>query len=530
MSTAMNCTVNIYKGVPLIKGGTEVLYESQGSAIGVLGSFLYKSYNLYYYSRENRGAIQVEDVIQNVEGINYIAFQNISHGGKWFFGFVDQIVYINDNNTEIQFTIDPFPTYKGDAKELTEVFIVRNSPKTDSPFLIAPDFENCGRAYTYVEADKVEYELTKIICVFSPGRLQSWDDQGTVIADIDSSLLGTPLSQYGQSTGLKYAVNPSDQLIKVINQSGGTIIGIYAVDSGFDPATLSTDSLSLTIAPASGLHHLKLSWSDQYNKIFISGAGQGKEYYISKFLSPQSTIVFRIKKYMNPVPTLCIYPEDYEGAGFATNEAIVIQYPTLAYAVSNGDVGSALAGVGNTIYNKLGSAYYDDSKGWRYGDSIIETGQNQMDSEGDPRFENLRIIGGALTKAIGGAVNFATALGKGSKAVFNSLAGLGTAMKGMKASEITTTAGGLVLTSNNKMIFRLIHCRPNIADLQAMDKYMDYYGYNYSEVRTPNTDDKAYLQTGQPFVYGSEADDVLNTYFMRGIKIRRNLTNPPVAY
>lgn len=522
MSTAMNCTVNTYKGVPLIKGGTEVLYETQGSAVGVLGSFLHKTYNLYYYSRENRGAIQIEDVIQNVEGVNYIAFQNISHGGKWFFGFVDQIVYINDNNTEIQFTIDPFPTYKGDGQELSEVYIIRNTPKVDSEFLVAPDFENCGRAFTYTEKDKIELTLSKILCVFTPGRLQEWDDQGTVIADVDSINIGTALNQYGQNTGIKYLENPTQNDIRQINQSGGTIIGIYAVDANFNPSTLaSNETLSFTVTDL-GLNHKKLTWSDQYNKLFVVGAGQSKEYNIQKFLSPQSTVVFRLKRYMNPIPTLCIYPEDYEGSGVATNEAIVIQYPTLASAVSNGDVAQGIVGIGNLMYNRMGGANYQETGGWSKAETMIE--------EGDQLNEQGRGLAGLLKKIGGNILYDATSAVQGARGMINTIASLGTAIKSIKSAEITTSAGGLVLTTGNKILFRLVHCRPNLADLQAIDKYMDYFGYNFNEVRVPNTDDKAYLQTGQPFVFGTEKDSLLNSYFMSGIKIRRTLTNPPVSH
>ena len=109
MATVENTTVKIYKGVPLIKGGTEVLYLAQAQAEAALSSFLFKTYTEYYYTRENRGAIQVKDTIDNVEGINYVSFVNTSHGNKIYFAFVDRLVYINDNNTEIQFTIDPFP-------------------------------------------------------------------------------------------------------------------------------------------------------------------------------------------------------------------------------------------------------------------------------------------------------------------------------------------------------------------------------------------------------------------------------------
>ena len=134
MATAYNTTVKVYKGIPLVKGGTEVLYLSGASAEGALsaGATDVKTYTQYYYTRENRRAIQIDAPIQDLEGYNYVGFQNASHGGKWYFGFIDEVVYINDNNTEIHFTIDPFTTFLGDTKEKKPVFIVRNTVKPDT--------------------------------------------------------------------------------------------------------------------------------------------------------------------------------------------------------------------------------------------------------------------------------------------------------------------------------------------------------------------------------------------------------------
>ena len=131
MATAFNTTVKLYAGVPLVKGGTDVLLLTASAAEGVLASKLVGTYTAYYFERENRRYIQIDDVFGSVDSVNYISFANNSHGGKIYFGFVDQVVYINDHNTQIEFTIDPFPTFYGDAKRLDEFFVIRNTPRND---------------------------------------------------------------------------------------------------------------------------------------------------------------------------------------------------------------------------------------------------------------------------------------------------------------------------------------------------------------------------------------------------------------
>ena len=101
MATAFNTTVKLYAGVPLVKGGTDVLLLTASAAEGVLASKLVGTYTAYYFERENRRYIQIDDVFGSVDSVNYISFANNSHGGKTYFGFVDQVVYINDSKFQL---------------------------------------------------------------------------------------------------------------------------------------------------------------------------------------------------------------------------------------------------------------------------------------------------------------------------------------------------------------------------------------------------------------------------------------------
>ena len=42
---------------------------------------------------------------------NYIAFQNPNYDNKWFFGFIDKIVFHSENMQEIKYTTDVFSTW-----------------------------------------------------------------------------------------------------------------------------------------------------------------------------------------------------------------------------------------------------------------------------------------------------------------------------------------------------------------------------------------------------------------------------------
>lgn len=67
----------------------------------------------------------------NCVACNYIAFQNPNYSGKWYFAFVDEVIYENDATTRIKFTIDVWSTYYDDFK-LLDCFIIREHVNNDN--------------------------------------------------------------------------------------------------------------------------------------------------------------------------------------------------------------------------------------------------------------------------------------------------------------------------------------------------------------------------------------------------------------
>lgn len=62
---------------------------------------------------------------------NYIAFQNKDYSNKWFFAFVDDVIYKGDSNTEIRYTIDAWATWF-DKWSVKKCFIERQHENVDT--------------------------------------------------------------------------------------------------------------------------------------------------------------------------------------------------------------------------------------------------------------------------------------------------------------------------------------------------------------------------------------------------------------
>lgn len=82
------------------------------------------------YQRAKRGRIRVEYKCDDLYDCNYIMFQNTAFGNKWFYGFIDDLTYINNVTTEITYTIDVLQSWLFDFS-LQECFVSREHSATD---------------------------------------------------------------------------------------------------------------------------------------------------------------------------------------------------------------------------------------------------------------------------------------------------------------------------------------------------------------------------------------------------------------
>lgn len=100
------------------------------------------------YVRENRGKIRVPIKADFIQQVNYMMYQNTSYDNKWFYAFVDKIDYVNDNTTEVTFTIDPIQTWFFEY-EIGECFVERETVSDDSRGIhFEPETINVGEYVT----------------------------------------------------------------------------------------------------------------------------------------------------------------------------------------------------------------------------------------------------------------------------------------------------------------------------------------------------------------------------------------------
>lgn len=506
MPTAYNSIIYIYKGVPLIKGGTEVLYEYQDNAIQVLQSFIHRTFFQYYYVRENRQYVRIKATMPELEGCNYLAFRNASNGDKWFFGFIDRLVYINDNTVEVEFTIDPFPTYRGDCSLTDYTYVIRNTVLQDiARQNLQPDY--------MPSSAKIDYNLIQEISI-------GGYDAVVYFACSSSDLNNLPQLLYPQAsaggltvyktTGIKCA-SLTDAVLEAIQEYNGTIIGAYMcpdwklTGGSVDGYPMYRNLGSIGGNPYSSMtgnyRHQKIR-SGVYNTVILNTSQSSKAYQLELFTNPEQ-VIFQVVGLMTPCPSVFIYPLNYKGVVHNLAEGIYMKFPAIPVSA-------------NAVYT-IAQQTMDN---WTEIENFIKGG-----------------VSGAISGAIGGGMfgGYGSVVGAVGGGVMGALSGgLSASVQRYHHANLAqfapptiTGSGEPIVSVSGALQVQVLVSRPSLTDLIRIDNYFDYYGYNLDEMRLTagiNTTDGAFLQTGSPMLAGSEVDDILNTRLMNGVKIRRTLT------
>lgn len=84
------------------------------------------------YQRETR-TMRVDLPLETCEACDYLMFKNTGYSSKWYYAFITQCTYINDEVTDIQFQIDPVQTWLP-SLTLQNQFIERETTATDTAY------------------------------------------------------------------------------------------------------------------------------------------------------------------------------------------------------------------------------------------------------------------------------------------------------------------------------------------------------------------------------------------------------------
>lgn len=128
-----NSKIILAKNIKVDRNYKNVLNYSESDMLALVNNVSNKvgESNFNSFIRQNGNSIPTNFSYSDALSANYIAFQNPDYSNKWFFAWIDEIVYKNDANIEIKYTIDAWSTWFSKLN-LSDCFIVREHVSDDT--------------------------------------------------------------------------------------------------------------------------------------------------------------------------------------------------------------------------------------------------------------------------------------------------------------------------------------------------------------------------------------------------------------
>lgn len=118
-------------GVPLESDmKNQLTFDSQAAQTAYFLSKVKRTFNNFTYQRKDN-ILRVPANFEDLYNCNYVMYQNLNFGAKWFYAFIVEREYINPNCTHLKLKTDPFQTYMFDVTYYNS-FVVREHVADDT--------------------------------------------------------------------------------------------------------------------------------------------------------------------------------------------------------------------------------------------------------------------------------------------------------------------------------------------------------------------------------------------------------------
>lgn len=467
-----NSTIYICDGVPLDESYQHTLFWSSAAdqQTYFAGRVRYTE-NSYSYIRHTLPRIKVNRSADDLFGCNYLCFRNTNFGNKWFYAFITEIEYINNETAQITFKIDAFQTFFFDYT-LDACFVEREHSATDNVGdNLIPENLDYGQ-YIHDTPTRTGFLQTKSVIV---------------AASFDRSYQVTPgIKLAGLQSGLAYTdFDDGDtlSLAAFITGSGaqqGNIVSIFYYPTAMLPSGSTAQELAQPVyknlqkpLKQSGalvgnfVPKNKKLYTYPYNFLYVTNSqGNSAEYRYEFFdksvLNPWAgSAPFVLCGDFSPNPTFWLYPQYYKGSN-----------PVVTYNLTDGNFneGLSIGGWGQIPY--VTDAY----KAWlaQSGSSLIT---NALSST---------LAGGMHGGAAGAAAGFVSSAGtaviqrtvQSAVETFNPTAAMPKQAHG-SFSPMSQLALGIL-----DFWFYPMHITEEYAHI--IDEYFTRFGYACHRIKTPN--------------------------------------------
>lgn len=419
-------------------------------------------------------------------GYNYVMYQNENYSTKWFYAFITNMRYVNDNITEITITTDVFQTWQFDLT-WKQSFIEREmiSSAEDVPGAnLLPEGLETGE-FTNINSITIEDLEPIYIIAFTGDKIATLDipQDGYKYNGIFSSIT------FIATTNLKGILGQINE-----DGNGDKIFTVFSIPriaiKDILPSDLSTpwtENLTYDFMQSAinmifnGVPDSLDGYTPRNQKLktypycyfgFSPANGSQK---IFRFENFPGNPTFKVISEINPNPTVCFIPQNYKNIADNISETLTLNgYPNISY--KNDYYNTWLAQNSDIIKLQMNQEQYNYEVGQ------IKTGISGLGN----------IIGGGLnqdTSVISSGINLGFDLASNDVNheyyIKNQLAQIEKQQMLPDTANLSSSNATLLgygLMDNN--VFTTYSIKKQFAE--QIDKFFDCYGYLTNKIKIPN--------------------------------------------
>lgn len=512
----MNSKILLVKNIHIDKQYTNVLSYTEAQMLELCQDNLVAQADNYSFLRPT-GSIMAGFTYAQCLQANYIAFQNPDYSNKWFFAWIDDVIYKGDKNTEITFTIDAWSTWF-DYWQKKVCFIKRQHVNNDTIGLhTIPENIDAGEMILEEEEEILLYNDSNYYFIlegtYNPTTGKDFDGIGIYNGIASGSYLFA-FKNYVNSPS--FVATNINNFIKKINSDGK----IESINNMYILPAWIIDNLGTTDNSYQGAIGSYTSYLINNSNDFIEIANTFNKTNSFKTYSPKNNKCFTYPyNYLiidNHVGNYNILRyEDFS----PENPSLVPQLVVQASLAVGGSVRLVPRAYKNIDYN--------------YQESIplakFPTCSWSSDAFTNWLVSNAVNVGSSL-------VNLGAGIATGNVAsVSGNIAGLignfysANLQPNIEGGNNT----GDIIFSSGKNTFSLYHMRSKNEYMKIIDDYFSRFGYKINNIETPNIVGRQYwnyveIGDSEEIGYGevpSKFMDIINNACRKGVTIWHNHAN-----
>lgn len=550
----MNSEIILCKNIKMDRNYNNVLNYTEEQMVSLCRQNQIASADDYSFLRST-GSIWVGFTYNQCLQANYIAFQNKDYSNKWFFAWIDDVIYKNDRNVEIRFTIDAWSTWF--SKVTTKKCFINRQHVTDDTIGLHTIDENLRVQEVVQEGTAIEdnsyksYIWVAIETAWVPNdNSTDGGNQFSGITVINRSISGTPIVLFkirseSQYVSLDY-LNIALFIIRTARDNHiADISNIFILpDAAIDETktNLHTTQSSLPGGETRNFNFWTLSntysnieieqtisknrsfgsfvpknnkvYCYPYNYLFVSNnIGAQNIYKYEDFSSENCT--FKNQLAINIGCSGRLVPTNYKGMELADDESLPLaKYPTCSWS-------------SDAFTNWLSEQAVNQASNLAFG--IFGAGQNYSNSLNTINTNNRKVAEtGTEMSSLGADVSLALNI---SGMIANQIGNfyIGELMPNIKGG--TNTGDVNFASDRNCFTFRKMHAKEEF--LRIVDDYFTKYGYKINKLELPNINGRTYwnyieIASTEEIGYGEVPSlfmEEINNACRKGVTIWHNHTN-----